>query len=73
MGLAAPFTILINDQPRRLDGAAVLADIANELGIGERKGVAIAINGAVVPRATWPSHALNDGDRLLVIRATQGG
>lgn len=69
----APLTILINDQPRRLDGAAVVADIATELGLVERKGVAIAVNGAVVPRATWPSHALSDGDRLLVIRATQGG
>ena len=66
-------TILVNDEPRALDGAAVLADVVTELGLGERKGVAVAVNGSVVPRTTWRSHPLNDGDRVLVIRATQGG
>ncbi|HVU35955.1 MAG TPA: sulfur carrier protein ThiS [Opitutaceae bacterium] len=69
---AAP-TIIVNDEPRPLDGAATVAALAAELGVGERKGVAIAVNGGVVPRAHWPAHALGEGDRVLVIRATQGG
>jgi sulfur carrier protein len=63
----------VNDEPRTIDHGATLADLARELGLAERKGVAIAVNNTVVPRAAWPTHALAEGDRVLVIRATQGG
>lgn len=66
-------SIFVNDAPRELDGDTTLAALVRELGLSERKGVAVAINGAVVPRAGWTEHALSPGDRVLVIRATQGG
>jgi sulfur carrier protein len=65
--------ILINDTPRTLASTTTLAELVRKLGLAERKGVAIAVNNAVAPRATWPTHTLADGDRVLVIRATQGG
>jgi sulfur carrier protein len=37
------------------------------------KGFAIALNGAVVRRDAWAATALNDGDRVEIIRAMQGG
>ncbi len=73
MNPAAPDTIIVNDEPRALTGSTTLAVLAAELGVGERKGVAMAVNGSVVPRGTWPKHALAAGDKVLVIRATQGG
>jgi sulfur carrier protein len=66
-------TIHVNDQPRVLATGAQLADLLRDLGLAERKGVAIAINDEVVPRSTWPTRALADGERILVIQATQGG
>jgi sulfur carrier protein len=66
-------TVFVNDQPRALVADAKLADLLRELGLAERKGVAIAINDEVVPRSTWPTRALADGERILVIQATQGG
>jgi sulfur carrier protein len=66
-------TIHLNDQPRALADGTSLADLLRELGLAERKGVAIAINDAVVPRATWPTRPLAEGERVLVIQATQGG
>lgn len=66
-------TIHVNDQPRLINGDGSLAAVVADLGLAERKGVAVAVNGTVVPRATWPAHALRPGDRVLVIRATQGG
>jgi sulfur carrier protein len=66
-------TILVNDQPRAIAPATTLADLVRDLGLAERKGVAIAVNKTVVPRASWPAHALTGGDRVLMIRATQGG
>ena len=69
----ANITIRVNDEPRALAGATTLADLLRELGLAERKGVAVAVNNSVAPRAAWPTHVLSDGDRVLVIRATQGG
>ena len=69
----ASLTICVNDEPRALAGATTLAALVRALGLAERKGVAVAVNKSVVPRAAWPAHPLHDGDRVLVIRATQGG
>jgi sulfur carrier protein len=66
-------TIHVNDEPRTIAVASTVASLVADLGLAERKGVAIAVNGSVVPRASWPTHALVTGDRVLVIRATQGG
>ncbi len=66
-------TVTINDQLRALAGAATVATLATELGISDRKGIAVAVNGSVVPRSAWPSRNLAEGDRILIIRATQGG
>lgn len=66
-------TVHVNDRPRALADGAVLADLLGELGLAERKGVAIAIDDVVVPRSTWPTRPLADGERILVIQATQGG
>ena len=37
------------------------------------KGFAIALNGEVVRRDAWAATVLNDGDRVEIIRAMQGG
>jgi len=36
-------------------------------------GVAVAINGSVVPRAAWLSTDLHPGDQVEIVRARQGG
>lgn len=67
------FRIQVNDAPRDAPPGAALDWVVRELGLAERKGVAVAVNGTVVPRREWTSHALAAGDRVLVIQATQGG
>lgn len=66
-------TVFVNDQPRALAAGTALVDLLRELGLAGRKGVAIAINDEVVPRSAWAVRALADGERILVIQATQGG
>jgi sulfur carrier protein len=39
----------------------------------DARGVAVAINGAVVPRAAWPATKLAAGDAVEIVRARQGG
>lgn len=65
--------IHLNDTPRDVPASATLGALATELGLAARRGVAVALNDAVVPRSAWSETPLADGDRLLVIQATQGG
>ncbi len=39
----------------------------------ERKGIAVALNNAVVPRRAWAETALKSGDVVEIITARQGG
>jgi sulfur carrier protein len=69
---AAP-GILVNDRRRPLPEEATVSGLVRELGFQDRKGLAVALNGAVVPRAEWESRRIGAEDKLLIIRATQGG
>ncbi|WP_114395762.1 sulfur carrier protein ThiS [Oleisolibacter albus] len=45
-----------------------------ELGYGlDSRGIAVAVNGGVVPRARWTETALADGDTVEVVKVLQGG
>ena len=37
------------------------------------RGVAVAVDAEVVPRTQWETHTLQDGARIEVLRAIQGG
>jgi len=69
----SPAAILLNDQPLPLPEPPTLLSVLSGQGLAERRGLAAAVNGDVVPRAAWALRALAAGDRVLVIRATQGG
>jgi sulfur carrier protein len=54
--------------------AATLAALLDEKAVDtSQRGIAVAINGAVVPRAAWPSTELRAGDSIEIVRARQGG
>ena len=54
--------------------AATLSALLADRGIGASgRGVAVAVNGAVVPRAAWPQTALRAGDTIEIVSAKQGG
>ena len=40
---------------------------------GQRLGVAVARNAAVVPRSQWYATALAEGDEIELVTAVQGG
>ncbi len=37
------------------------------------RGVAVAVNGQVVPRGLWPDTRLAPGDTVEIVRAMKGG
>ena len=53
------------------DGTALPALVGSLSGFVE--GVAVAVNGAVVPGADWAGTRLAEGDQVEVLVATQGG
>lgn len=66
--------VTVNGESREARPGMTVATLLRELGIAsDAVGVAVALNGDVVRRKEWDAKSLSDGDRLEVIRATQGG
>jgi sulfur carrier protein len=65
--------ITINGESEPLAAATLAALLADKAVDTEQKGIAVALNGAVVPRAAWPQTNLKPGDRVEIVRARQGG
>jgi sulfur carrier protein len=54
-------------------GESVLAAI-EQLGLPhDARGVAVAVDGEVIPRAQWEDVRLSEGARVEVLSAMQGG
>jgi sulfur carrier protein len=65
--------IFVNGEPRQRDGATI-AELLSELGVEDRaRGVAVAVDGEVVPRGEWPARRVNQGQRVEALSAMQGG
>ena len=65
--------VLLNGEPRELPVPA-LGALLGLLGLEPgRRGIAVAVNGAVVPRSRWSQAELADGDEVEVLTAVQGG
>jgi thiazole synthase len=66
--------IELNGEARELADGATLAEAAREAGAGEgSRGVAVALDGAVVPRSEWERTPLREGQAVEVLAAIQGG
>ena len=65
--------VLNGSEAELADGATVLTAVeALDLPASGR-GVAVAVDADVVPRTQWDTHELNEGARVEVLRAIQGG
>ena len=65
-------TVVINGEQHELADGAVLTEAVTRLTASVR-GVAVALNGSVVPRGEWASTTLTDTDQIEVLTAVQGG
>jgi sulfur carrier protein len=64
--------VKLNGEPGELPDGAMLAEAVAKL-TGLASGVAVAVNGDVVPRGAWAATPLRDGDQVEVVTAVQGG
>jgi sulfur carrier protein len=66
--------IVVNGERREHGAGEAVAALVASLGLGAQpRGVAVAVDGEVVPRAAWHSYAIPDGARVEVLTAMQGG
>jgi sulfur carrier protein len=64
--------LVVNGEPRSLTSGTSVDALVAALDL-EPRGLAIAVNGEVVPRSTWPDHDLADGDEIEILTVAQGG
>lgn len=65
--------IRVNGQNVLLGVATVADFLAKQLVDVGQRGIAIALNGSVVPRSAWGVTPLRPGDNIEIVRAMQGG
>jgi sulfur carrier protein len=66
--------LVVNAVAAEVGDTATVADVVRDLtGVDDPRGVAVALNGAVVPKASWAQTRPADGDTIDVLTAVQGG
>jgi sulfur carrier protein len=65
--------IRVNGQEQELTAATVARLLEKRQIPAHMPGVAIALNGRVIPRAQWSDTPLGPGDDVEIVMARQGG
>ena len=66
--------MIVNGQSAEIQPGETVAAVLDRLGLSlDARGVAVAVDGEVVPRAVWSSFALAADARVEVLTAMQGG
>lgn len=66
-------TINLNGEETRVEQGS-LQDLLQQRGIdASARRIAIARNGALVKRDSWPEETISEGDRIEIVRPLAGG
>ena len=66
--------IFVNGEPVDTRERPTIRDVLVELEIDpETAGIAVAVDAEVARRGVWPTRTLDDGARVEIVRAVQGG
>ena len=63
----------LNGKTHEIELGLTLINLIEELGLAERKAIAIALNGEVLKREDYAGIVLSEGDSLEIVRAIGGG
>lgn len=64
--------LLVNGEEKRVRDGIMLTELVRELSL-ERHPIAVELNLRVVPRESYASTPLSDGDRLEIVSLVGGG
>jgi sulfur carrier protein len=65
--------VTLNGERRELRDPATVEVAVLATGAPDGRGVAVAVDGEVVPRGEWATTEVRDGQQVEVLRAVQGG
>ncbi len=65
-------TVTVNGARWEVTAGTTVADVVARLDVPKR-GVAVALDGALVRQASWRTTALREGSTIDVLTAVQGG
>jgi len=64
--------VRVNGKEEQLH-ATTVAELLSARGIVRAKGVAVAVNGSVVPAGLWDTAPLASGDQVEIVKPFGGG
>lgn len=66
--------VILNGERRRVNAGLSLQGLVSALdGAPQARGVAVAVDGEVIPRTAWGRTILQEGARVEIVAAVQGG
>jgi sulfur carrier protein len=65
--------IEFNGEPIETSEQLSLFQLLEQYKLQDRKGIAVAVDNNVVPRQQWTETLLDDGKKIVVFTAAQGG
>ena len=64
--------IQLNGEDHTLPDHATAADLVDTLQLAGKR-IAMEVNLEILPRSSYPSHVLHEGDRVEIVHAIGGG
>jgi sulfur carrier protein len=64
--------VIVNGEARQVRDDASVADVV-DLVSTTRKGVAVALEGDIVPKSQWEATFVSSGARIEIVTAAAGG
>ena len=65
--------VFLNDETREVNGQSTVGSLLDEIELNDLTGWAVAVNERVITRDDAPGYELSEGDRVILVQATQGG
>ena len=65
--------VFLNDETREMNGESTVGSLLDEIELNDLAGWAVAVNERVIARDDTTDYELFEGDRVVLVQATQGG
>ena len=65
--------ISLNGEELAVDDGVTIVELVRQLGREPGRGVAVAVNGEVIPRSVWEAAVISEADSVEILNAIGGG
>ena len=64
--------LFVNSEQKDFSGKNI-SELLKSLNLTTLNGMAVAVNEKVISKSSWEQFQLNESDKIIIIKATQGG